>query len=272
MSKRSRDALGKRMKQYYEEVSKTRLMRRTPVAIRIDGKAFHTITKGFEKPFDDICMKTMQETMKYLCEHIQGCVIGYTQSDEITLILVDYQNLATAAWYDYEVQKLCSVSASMATLEFNRRFEHNSREFIYDVSEIWNTEASDNRLRITRAEAYQRTIDIGAMFDSRCFNIPVEEVTNLLYWRQLDSVKNSLQLLGRKYFTAKELQGKHGGEIQDMLMERYNVNWNDLTVPQKRGSCCIRTESGWVIDNDIPEFKGEGRQYVEKLIHFEDGE
>lgn len=86
------DQLGVRMKEFYEQIPKTRLMRRTPVAIRIDGKAFHTFTKGFRKPFDAVLTSAMQETMKYLCENIQGCVLGYTQSDEITLILVDYKN------------------------------------------------------------------------------------------------------------------------------------------------------------------------------------
>ena len=119
------DSIGTRMKEYYEAVPKTKLMRRTPVAIRIDGKAFHTFTRGFQKPFDMILMKSMQETMKYLCKNIQGCVFGYTQSDEITLILIDYQTLTTDAWFDYEVQKLCSVSASMATMAFNKFFEAN---------------------------------------------------------------------------------------------------------------------------------------------------
>lgn len=112
----TRDDLGDRMKDYYESRSKTRLTRRMPVIIRLDGKAFHTFTKGFKKPFDMIMVKAMQETMKYLCENIQGCVLGYTQSDEITLVLVDYNKLDTGAWFDYDVQKLCSVSASMATL------------------------------------------------------------------------------------------------------------------------------------------------------------
>jgi len=94
-----------RMKTYYEQIPKTRLMRRTPVAIRIDGKAFHTFSKGFNEPFDQCLMTAMQETMKYLCESIQGCVFGYIQSDEISLILVDYQTFRTAAWFDYEVQK-----------------------------------------------------------------------------------------------------------------------------------------------------------------------
>lgn len=114
--------IGTRMKTFYEEASKTRLMKRTPVVIRIDGKAFHTFTKGFNKPFDQTLMSTMQATMKYLCENIQGCVLGYTQSDEITLILVDYQKLNSSAWFDYEVQKLCSISASMATMAFNQYF------------------------------------------------------------------------------------------------------------------------------------------------------
>lgn len=119
------DELGTRMKEFYESVPKTKLMRRTPVAIRIDGKAFHTFTRGFSKPFDDVLINTMQDTMKYLCENIQGCVLGYTQSDEITLILVDYKRLNSSAWFDYEVQKMCSIAASMATMAFNKFFESN---------------------------------------------------------------------------------------------------------------------------------------------------
>ena len=113
--------LAKRMKDY-EAIPKARLMRRTPVAIRIDGKAFHTFTRGFNKPFDHILGTAMQETMKYLCQNIQGCVLGYTQSDEITLILVDYKRLNSSAWFDYEVQKMCSIAASMATMAFNKAF------------------------------------------------------------------------------------------------------------------------------------------------------
>lgn len=109
------NSLEKRMKSY-ENISKTFLTRRIPAIIRLDGKAFHTFTRGMKKPFDNILMQTMQETMKYLCENIQGCVLGYTQSDEITLILIDYETIATDAWFGYNVQKMSSISASMATL------------------------------------------------------------------------------------------------------------------------------------------------------------
>lgn len=256
------DDLGLRMKNYYETIPKTRLMRRTPVAIRIDGKAFHTFTRGFQKPFDSVLMDAMQRTMKYLCEHIQGCVLGYTQSDEITLILVDYKKLTSDAWFDYEVQKMCSVSASMATMAFNRFFAENVQKYcgLENASE-------------TYASKYIAAMEKGAMFDSRCFNIPKEEVTNLVYWRQLDASRNSVQMVGQANFSHKELQHKSCNDIQDMLMLQKSINWNDLPTDQKRGSCCIKTEaikSQWIIDKNIPIFKGEDREYIERLIQPEE--
>ena len=107
--------LGNRMKGY-EAVSKSSLIHRMPVILRLDGCHFHTFTKGFEKPFDEVIMCTMINTMNFLCQNIQGCVFGYTQSDEISLILVDYKKLNSSAWYDNEVQKMCSVSSSLCTL------------------------------------------------------------------------------------------------------------------------------------------------------------
>ena len=272
-----RDSLGTRMKTYYEEVPKFRLYRRTPVAIRIDGKAFHTFTRGFKKPFDEILIKSMQQTMLYLCENIQGCVLGYTQSDEITLILQDYKTLTTSAWFDYEIQKICSISASMATMAFNKYFEQN----VYDDNPLGSVNSENCEL----VNTYINAIKKGAMFDARCFNIPKEEVTNLIFWRQLDAARNSVQMVGQAYFSHKELQNKSCSDIQDMLMEKYNINWNDFPTTQKRGSCAVRMtvqnpnvdpkdgaypRDVWCIDNEIPQFKGEGREYIEKRINFEE--
>ena len=267
------DELGLRMKNYYEQIPKTRLMRRCPVAIRIDGRAFHTYTRGFQKPFDMVLMRSMQDTMQYLCENIQGCVLGYTQSDEITLLLVDYKKLNSSAWFDYEVQKLCSIAASMATMVFNRSFAKHVEEDTYP----WEY-----------AAVYQKAMKMGAMFDARCFNIPKEEVTNLIYWRQLDASRNSIQMVGQANFSHKQLQNKSNNDIQDMLMLQKGINWNDFPVEQKRGSCCIRKErevseytekeleyenvdrSPWTIDHEIPIFKGEDRAYVDALIYVEE--
>jgi tRNA(His) 5'-end guanylyltransferase len=270
-----RDDLGNRMKEYYENIPKTKLMRRCPVILRIDGKAFHTFARGLQKPFDEVLVKTMQETMKYLCENIQGCVLGYTQSDEITLVLVDYKKITSQAWFDYEVQKMCSIAASMTTMAFNKFFRDNVGDYLY--------ENYDEQYLADYIETLQNAVDKGAMFDCRCFNIPKEEVTNCIYWRQLDASRNSIQMVGQANFSHKELQNKSCNDIQDMLMVQKGINWNDLPIYQKRGSCCVRNhmisepygnrmldetagENEWIIDKDIPIFKGEGRKYIDDLV------
>ena len=250
------DELGKRMKTFYEQVPKTRLVRRMPVVIRIDGKAFHTFTRGFKKPFDNILMNSMQETMRYLCENIQGCVFGYTQSDEITLILIDYQSLDTCAWFDYEVQKICSISASMATMAFNKIFSNKVSMFPYNSQDQQKYH-----------DTLEKAVDKGALFDSRCFNIPKEEVTNLIYWRQLDATRNSIQMVGQANFSHKQLQGKSCNMIQDMLYEQKGINWNDYEIPYKRGTACIKYEYGWILDFSMPILKGKYRAYVDDLVY-----
>jgi tRNA(His) 5'-end guanylyltransferase len=261
-----RDELGQRMKTYYEEVPKFKLMRRTPVAIRIDGKAFHTFTRGFEKPFDEVLGRAMRETMKYLCENIQGCVLGYTQSDEITLILIDYQTFNTSAWFDYEVQKMCSIAASMATMAFNKFFYEAEQDWYWEDPLVTNLKLPSKE---TLKDIYTKALNKGAMFDARCFNIPKEEVTNLIYWRQLDATRNSIQMVGQANFSHKELQNKSCNDIQDMLMTQKGINWNDFPTHLKRGSCCVKQETGWVIDTEIPIFKNEGRDYIDNLIFIE---
>lgn len=283
------DELGKRMK-IYEAVPKMKLVRRMPVAIRLDGKAFHTFTRGMQKPFDEVLIKSMQETMQYLCKNIQGCVLGYAQSDEITLILIDYKELNTCAWFDNEVQKMVSISASMATMAFNRAFAKNVDEWGRLTFPDWDNGGTDKELDenlLKLNDVYQKAIEKGAMFDARVFNIPKEEVTNLILWRQFDATRNSIQMVGQANFSHNELQGKTCNQIQDMLHELRNINWNDFPTTQKRGSCCVRNsytvstdgireeayirnisqpERAWIIDNEIPIFKGEGRKYIDMLV------
>lgn len=270
-----RSDLAKRMKGY-EFVSKTKLVQRMPVIIRIDGKAFHTFTKGFEKPFDEVFIKSMQDTMKYLCENVQGCVLGYTQSDEITLVLVDYNKLDTCPWFDDEVQKICSISASMATMAFNKFFQRNVEEVILEYSCSLTPQCVELQ---QKKDKYFKTLkkasNKGAMFDARCFNIPREEVTNNIYWRQLDATRNSIQMVGQTNFSQKELHGKSCNQIQDMLFTQKGINWNDLDTYLKRGSCCIKEKyldgeilkSRWIVDKNIPIFKGEDRDYIDKLVY-----
>lgn len=287
--------LAERMKGY-EKRNRYYLQRRMPVILRLDMRAGHSFTKGFERPFDEVFIKSMQETAQYLCENIQNCKLSYQQSDEITLLLVDYDKLNTDCFFDYRVDKLCSIAASMATMAFNNIFSKYVKEF--DLELAYNDNGIDTEENRKLWEIYKKAINKGAMFDARCFNIPKEEVTNLIYWRQLDASRNSIQMVGQANFSHKELQNKSCNDIQDMLMTQKGINWNDLPTYQKRGSCCVKVNhfienekgtqicfsegcsdpfedeetltgvyrSNWIIDTDIPIFKGEGREYIDRLV------
>lgn len=274
---KQKDSLGDRMKGY-ESVSRNFLTRRVPAIIRIDGKAFHTFTKGMEKPFDPVLTQAMQETMKYLCENIQGCVLGYTQSDEITLVLTDYATIQTDAWFGYNIQKMCSVSASMATLAFNINFARIAEE--WGCNNIPNCESS---AMSERYKIYFKKMDT-AMFDSRVFSIPKEDVCNCLIWRQQDAVRNSIEAVGQANFSHQELHKKTCNMIQEMLWSEKGVNWNEYPTDCKRGSCCYRvsetthiqdptnsdrtievTRRRWIIDRDIPIFTKD-RDFIERWI------
>lgn len=214
-------------------------------------------------------MNTMHETMEYLCKNIQGCVFGYTQSDEITLILIDYQNIDTMPWFDYEVQKMCSVAASMATMAFNKAFEKNALNAIYghedpDENENWSIPTKEY------AAALIRGINNGAMFDARCFNIPKEEVCNLIYWRQLDATRNSIQMVAQSEFSHKELQGLSCNDLQNKLLTEKGINWNDYPIGCKRGVACFKLDGNWVMAYDMPILKGAERAFVNNAILYEE--
>ena len=248
-------SIGDRMKQY-EAVPKLFLMRKNPVIIRLDGKAFHSFTKGFDKPFDEHFMSCMKATMMELCKEVQGCVLGYTQSDEITLVLCDYQKIDTDAWFGYNLQKIVSISASIATLTFHRHLE-----FLYDYTAWGDGNSKEALLR--------EKLKKDALFDSRAFSLPLHEVANCLIWRQQDATRNSIQSLAQSLYPHKELQGLNTKQLQDKMFTEKGVNWNDLPTEQKRGSCCIKTEMGWQIDYEIPIFT-QNRNYVESRLIFED--
>lgn len=272
------DKLDDRMKEY-ERVTRHHLTKRMPVIIRIDGKTFHTFTKGFEKPFDEVMVNTMQDTMKYLCENIENCVLGYTQSDEITLVLCDYKTLTSQAWFNNNLQKLCSVSASMATMAFNGFFVENVQDYLPDINTVPDSCYWTKNARNINNKDFGNYKE--AMFDSRVFNIPKEEVNNCLIWRQEDAVRNSIQSVAQANFDHEQLDEKNQNELQEMLWQEKGINWNDYPTYLKRGSCCIRiaetkiNEKGesyvrqkWVIDSNIPIFSKDP-SYVNNRINFE---
>lgn len=272
------DALGDRMKNNYENRYRFYLTRRTPVIIRIDGNAFHTFTRGLDRPFDEDFMKIMQKTCLSLCQNIQGCVGGYVQSDEISLLLVDYQTLESDAWFDYNLQKITSLAAARATMSFNnlvRQMILDAEDDAKSFEEVDEYDAADEK----HALVYKWYDKQGrAMFDARAFNIPKEEVCNYFIWRQKDATRNSIQAAGQAYFSHKELDHKSQSDIQEMLFQK-GINWNNYSIPEKRGSFVrrytetIEREDGvvivrnpWYIDEEMPILT-EHRDYIEELIY-----
>lgn len=275
----TKDSLGDRMKEFYENRAKHYLTRKMPVMIRIDGRAFHSFTKGFSRPYDEVFHNAMNATLLYLCKNIQGCKFGYTQSDEISLVLTDLDTLTTDGWFDYGVQKMCSVAASMATLAFNRAFfkEIQTWAEANGLSSLrYFNEDKDEKLVKLNDTYWNAYHNKGAMFDARVFSIPEEEVVNCFIWREQDATRNAIQMLGQTHFSHKQLEGRSCNDIQDMLFIEKGINFNDMPIEFKRGVCCYRTQvptterligykNEWVIDKECPIFT-QDREYIEKHL------
>ena len=253
-----KDQLGDRMKEFYEDRTRIKLPRRTFTIIRIDGKAFHTYTKGLERPFDDGLIEDMNATTAYLCKNIQGVKFGYVQSDEISLVLTDFDDLGTHAWFDNNLQKMVSVAASMATSEFNRlRMMRNSKDGALDIREI-------------------ALFKMG-QFDARAFQIPfIDEVENYFIWRQQDAVRNSISSVAQSLYSPRELHGVKTDQMQELIFQK-GINWNDYSTRQKRGSVIRKfdvelksgdvtyTRSKWKEDTNTPTFT-QDRNYIKSLL------
>jgi tRNA(His) 5'-end guanylyltransferase len=263
----SNDSLGDRMKSY-EDVFRQRLPIRMPIIMRIDGKAFHSYVKGkspigkeCERPVDPGMTECMNDTAIELCKEVQGCQIAYVQSDEISLLLNNYQALDTQPWFDSNLQKMVSVAASIAGVTFTA----NSWK-------IWGVLETEEIPQLLLKEAY---------FDCRAFVLPKDEVCNYFLWRQQDSSRNSVQMLARSLFSHKECENKNNFELQELCSQK-GVNWSECPTSQRHGRCIVKQvtphtamnpqtgkyvttqRSKWIVDNEIPVFS-QNRQYIEQF-------
>lgn len=299
------DTIGNRMKQY-ENCYRMYLPRRSPVIVRLDMRAGHTFTKGFARPYDKLFASAMWETAKQLCENISGVRFAFTQSDEISLVLVDYESINTEPWFGNNLQKIVSISAAMATMYFHDVME----QYIHDLLFSWlpldwnNKEEMEANYRYLNQmygtpldpeefhkytsiyqEAYSRKL---AVFDSRAFILPREEVLNYMYWRQLDTRRNSIQLLGQSQFSHNQLQGKNSDEIREMVLREKGIDWNEMPTWFRNGVSLYkeyRTIEGinpkgekmevlrgkWCVDTKTPIFT-ENKSYIEDHVIFDKGE
>lgn len=272
----SYDTLDDRMKNAYEYRYRMYLPDRIPVIIRLDGKAFHSFTRGLKKPFDALFVKTMQDTMEYLCSNIQGCKFGYVESDEISLCLWNWSKNESDAWFGNNLQKMVSISASMAGVAFNRYWNRNVAEYL--CAEY----CSNCESLITEEEdKYRTTIKNKAemlmpVFDSRAFIIPAEEVHNYFVWRQNDCMRNSIQGLAQSLYSEREIHRINTSKLQNKMFSEKGVNWNDYSVVERRGTCIYKVptkviglngetviRNKWTMDINMPILsKPENKEFV----------
>jgi len=260
-----KDALGDRMKEFYEDRTRIKLPRRTYTIIRIDGKAFHTYTKGLKRPFDDGLIEDMNSTTAYLCKNIQGAKFGYVQSDEISIVLTDFDELGTHAWFDNNLQKMVSVAASMATAKFNQ---------LRMARSTW--EGSDVAGSLDQDDIENFKL---AMFDARAFQIPfIDEVENYFIWRQQDAVRNSISSVAQSLYSPRELNGVKTDQMQELIFQK-GINWNDYDFRLKRGAVIgkvpVELQSGDVTYTrnkwkvlDTPTFT-QDREFIKGLLKIE---
>ena len=203
------DSLGNRMKSY-ERLEKQRFLPLLPVVARIDGRSFHTWTKGLDRPFDKDFMLIMKKVLKGLMEQTNA-TFGYTQSDELSLLFYS-DDIKSQIFFDGKIYKMTSVLASLTTALFYK--ELSSTEYKY-------------------LDKFKKDI---ATFDCRVWQLPSkEEAANYFVWRELDAVRNSIQSVGQANFSHKELHKKSQKQIQEMLFQEKGINWNDFSLNEKRG-------------------------------------
>ena len=236
-----KDPLGDRMKQY-ENSYRFHLTEKLPVLIRLDGKAFHSYTKQCNKPYDDRIIECMRKASTILCQNISNVKLAYTQSDEISLLLINYTNINTQSYLKNNIQKIVSVAASIASVEFTLAY---------------------NNLFKTIKPAY---------FDARAFILPKEEVNNYFVWRQNDCRRNSILVAAQSQFSAKQLHGKNKLELKQMLLSK-NVDWENFSNKYINGTTIIKTNinnrSKWIVDEFTPIFS-KNKNYIEKYVNLLD--
>lgn len=248
MSKPEKDSLGDRMKGY-EDAYRIYLTKRLPLILRIDGKAFHTFTRGLVRPFDIDFQEVMLKTALALCDEIQGSKLAYWQSDEVSILITDYDTLTTQAPFEKNLQKLVSIGASIATSSFNKVADRvNLTRFEFRLDDKFKSLAN---------------------FDCRAFVLPHAEVCNYFLWRQQDATRNSINSVGQSHFSPKQLHGQSTDTVQDLLFKEKGINWNDLPVINKRGACIIKIEGKWAVDREIPIFS-QDREYINRFVNIGD--
>lgn len=233
----------KDIKKEYEDLTRFYLPKKAYSIIRLDGKAFHSFTKRFKRPFDDDFINLMNETCLSLCREIAGVKMAYVQSDEISLILSDLDNENTQLWFDGNIQKIASVSSSIATAHFNKYL------IGHIIFKEFKKDSDREKLIHLSAHVADCLRNSLAYFDCRVFSIPSqEEVINYLIMRQKDAIKNSVSMFSQSFFSHQKLEGKNTKEKIEMCLAE-GGDWNSIEIGQQRGRIAHKNQINKKIKN-----------------------
>lgn len=236
MNREEFEALGDKHKKF-EGMYYHYFLPNIPIVVRLDGRAFHTFTKGLNRPFDERLSNMMIDTTIELVKQTHAS-IGYTQSDEITLVFSG----SDQPLFGGRQSKIETTLAAIASAKFNQL------------------------LMTTIPEK----VSLLPTFDARAFQYPTKELAvESLIWRETDATRNSLTMLAHAHYSHKELQGKGFKAKHDML-HAVGVNWNDMPVHFKRGTYIKRqVKTSWMDDdtwNKIPVKHRPDSRYVSRSI------
>jgi tRNA(His) 5'-end guanylyltransferase len=209
-------SLGDRMKWYESRYTSDQFMPMVPVLARMDGRSFHTFTKGLKRPYDKRLSDLMIAVTKFLVQETNARC-GYVQSDEISLVWLA-EDWESDIFFSGKLQKMNSVLASLTSTYFNLLLPQYLPEKVPTISN-------------------KDTVPTVPVFDSRVFQVPTNfEAVNCFIWREQDATRNSVQMAAQSCFSHADCQNKSGSELQDMLWKQMDINWNDYPNFFKRGT------------------------------------
>ena len=242
---------------HYEEIADTKLLPKVPVIIRLDGRSFFKATSKLEKPFCASFMEAMSITLLKICKEVSGCIFGYTFHDEILIISKNDQTIDTNPWYNNSIQKIISVTSSLASLELNKNAKDLNISFVGD-----------------------------AVFTGTVFVVPPTEDINTLVSKQQQAFYTAVSMasfyeLHKKYDTEtvrEILVGRSVDEKLELLEQECEIDFNSYPAPFRRGVACYKapklfstTEGNvlkdkWIIDTNIPIFTKD-HSFLGNIFH-----
>ena len=253
--------LGDRMKA--REASTGELLPpRMPAVLRVDGRAFHTLTRGFDKPFDSTIECCMERVAVALCREVSTARLAYGQSDEVSVLLVDYASLATEQWFGGRRRKMETVAASVATAAFGEALHEAGNPRPWPDGKLVAADDMGSRIQLIRSRIFR------AHFDARILPVPEDDVCNYFLWRQQDAIRNSVLAAGQSALPRRQMHGMKCVDIRAALAE-LGRPWEGLSTRHRRGFSVVRSpaeaEAAWSIDSELPDF-GENREYIERWL------